>query len=90
MYKTHTCGELRVEDEGKIVKLAGWVHRRRDHGSVTFIDLRDRFGYVQIVTDHDTPLPVQKNLESTRSEWVIQVTGKVQRRPEGMVNILLV
>ena len=56
MYKTHTCGELRKSDIGKEVKLAGWINRRRDHGGVTFIDLRDRFGVVQVVSNPISPV----------------------------------
>jgi aspartyl-tRNA synthetase len=86
MYKTHTCGELRSEHVGQTVSLAGWVHRRRDHGGLTFIDLRDRFGLVQIVTDRDTSPQAHKNLEPVRSEWVIRVEGQVHQRPQEMVN----
>ncbi|NLG74395.1 MAG: aspartate--tRNA ligase [Chloroflexi bacterium] len=86
MYKTHTCGELRADDTGKTVKLAGWVHRRRDHGGVTFIDLRDRFGLVQIVTNPDSSPEAHQTLQAVRNEWVIQVEGVVQRRPEGAEN----
>jgi len=50
MYKTHTCGEINIDTTKQQITLAGWVHRRRDHGGVTFIDLRDRFGLIQIVT----------------------------------------
>ena len=82
MYKTHTCGELRAAHEGQEVTLAGWVHRRRDHGGVTFIDLRDRFGIVQIVADPQTLPEIQR----VRSEWVLQVKGIVRRRPEGAEN----
>ena len=84
MYKTHTCGELRLEHVDQIVTLAGWVHRQRDHGGITFIDLRDRFGLVQIVANPEKPgLEV---FSDARSEWVLQVTGKVRRRPEGAEN----
>jgi aspartyl-tRNA synthetase len=84
MYKTHTCGELRAEHIGQTVTLAGWVHRQRDHGGVSFIDLRDRFGLVQVVGNPDQPgLNI---LHDARSEWVLQVTGSVRRRPAGAEN----
>jgi aspartyl-tRNA synthetase len=86
MYKSHTCGELRLAHAGQIVTLAGWVHRRRDHGGVTFIDLRDRFGFVQIVTNPDESPDAHEVLIPVRSEWVIQVRGEVRNRPEGMIN----
>ncbi len=86
MYKTHTCGELRAANVGEEVTLAGWVHRRRDHGGVTFIDLRDRFGLVQIVADESTHPEAHKALEAARNEWVLQVHGKVRRRPQGAEN----
>lgn len=84
MYKTHTCGELRSSHVGQTVTLAGWVHRQRDHGGVTFIDLRDRFGIVQIVANPTNP--DVKVIQDARSEWVLQVTGVVRRRPEGAEN----
>ncbi len=84
MYKTHSCGELRAANIGETVTLAGWVHRQRDHGGVTFIDLRDRFGIVQIVANPEKPgLAV---IQDARAEWVLQVTGTVRRRPEGAEN----
>ena len=86
MYKTHTCGELRIKDVGKSVKLAGWVHRRRDHGGVTFIDLRDRFGLTQIVLNPEISPEAHQLAEAIRMEWVIQVEGNVRRRPEGAEN----
>ncbi len=86
MYKTHTCGELRAEHVGKKVTLAGWVHRRRDHGGLTFIDLRDRFGLVQIVADPTKAPEAHKAFEPVRNEWVLQVTGEVRKRPAGMEN----
>ncbi len=84
MYKTHTCGELRAEHIGQTVMLAGWVHRQRDHGGVTFIDLRDRYGLVQIVGD--PTLAAVQTLQDARQEWVLQVTGEVRARPSGAEN----
>jgi len=84
MYKTHSCGELRAANVGQTVMLSGWVHRQRDHGGVTFIDLRDRYGLVQVVADpseEDT-----KSIQDARIEWVLQVTGTVRRRPAGAEN----
>jgi aspartyl-tRNA synthetase len=86
MYKSHTCGELRASHAGQTVTLAGWVHRRRDHGGVVFFDLRDRFGLVQVVINPDLPKETLDLVANVRSEWVLQITGIVQKRPEGMVN----
>jgi aspartyl-tRNA synthetase len=86
MYKTHTCGELRREHAGQSVTLAGWVHRRRDHGGVAFIDLRDRFGLVQVVADASTPDDARQTLDPVRLEWVIQVEGLVRPRLPGAEN----
>ena len=86
MHKSHTCGELRAEHAGQKILLAGWVHRRRDHGGLTFIDLRDRFGIVQVVTNPEISLEAHQFVTPVRAEWVIQVEGIVRLRPEGMVN----
>ncbi len=86
MYKTHYCGNLRLAHVGEQVTLAGWVHRRRDHGGVTFIDLRDRFGLVQIVADPQISPEAHQNLLPVRMEWVVQVEGVVRKRLEGMQN----
>ena len=86
MYKTHTCGELRADHIGQSVLLAGWVHRRRDHGGVTFIDLRDRFGFIQIITNPELSPDGHQAMIPVRSEWVIQVEGEVRKRPDGMIN----
>ena len=86
MYKTHTCGELRASHAGQAVTLAGWVHRRRDHGGVVFLDLRDRFGLVQVVINPDLPKETLDLVANVRAEWVLQITGVVQIRPEGMIN----
>ncbi len=86
MYKSHTCGELRLDDVGSEVELAGWVDRRRDHGGVTFVDLRDRFGVVQLVTNPDISPDAHRALDPVRMEWVLRVKGDVRPRPEGMEN----
>ncbi len=86
MYRTHTCGELRASHAGQEVTLAGWVHRRRDHGGLVFIDLRDRYGIVQITINPDLPRDMLELVSDIRFEWVLQITGKVQRRPPSMEN----
>ena len=86
MYKTHNCGELRRSDVGKEVELAGWVHRRRDHGGVAFIDLRDRFGLTQVVADPTISPQAHEALDAARSEWVLKIEGIVRPRPEGSAN----
>ena len=86
MYKTHTCGELRANQAGMDVTLAGWVNKRRVFGGINFIDLRDRFGLVQVVTDPVEYPEAHLALEKVRSEWVIQVEGRVRLRPEGLAN----
>jgi aspartyl-tRNA synthetase len=86
MLRTHTCGQLSKENEGERVQLTGWVHRRRDHGGVIFIDLRDRYGLTQVKFDPDINQEAHKQAEALRSEWVIQVGGEVIARPDGMVN----
>jgi aspartyl-tRNA synthetase len=86
MYKTHTCGELRIAHVCQVVTLAGWVHRRRDHGGVIFFDLRDRYGLVQITINPNLSKEALEVIADIRFEWVLQVTGKVAKRPEGMEN----
>jgi aspartyl-tRNA synthetase len=86
MYKTQTCGELRLSDAGRTVTLAGWVHRRRDHGGVTFLDLRDRAGLVQVVANPEISAEAHAAAADLRVEWVVQVVGVVRPRPAGMEN----
>jgi len=85
--RTHTCGELTPAAAGTVVTLAGWVHRRRDLGGLTFIDLRDRYGITQIVAK--TGEPAHDALGAVRSEWVIKVTGTVRERSKETVNAKL-
>jgi aspartyl-tRNA synthetase len=84
-YRTHTAGELRAKDVGERVKLAGWVNRRRDHGGLIFIDLRDRWGVTQI-TFHPESAEVFAQAEELRPEWSISIEGEVAKRPEGNEN----
>ncbi len=83
--RTHYCGELNAELVERSVTLCGWAHRRRDHGGVIFVDLRDREGLAQVVFDPDRP-EAFAIAERVRSEFVLRVTGKVRRRPAGTVN----
>jgi aspartyl-tRNA synthetase len=85
-FRTHTCGELREEHVGERVTLAGWVHRRRDHGHLTFFDLRDRYGITQVVTNADEAPMAHAAGADARNEWVVQVAGTVRHRPEGTTN----
>src|ERR1700761_2251118 len=83
-YRTHTCGQLRKSDVGQMVRLSGWVHRRRDHGGLIFIDLRDHSGITQCVIEPDgNAFPT---VDTARSEWVLTLTGQVVARPGDTVN----
>jgi aspartyl-tRNA synthetase len=86
MLKTHTCGELRTSNAGETVTLAGWVSRRRDHGNLVFIDLRDRWGVTQVVADPAVSEEVHSSAHGVRAEYVISVQGIVRPRPEGLNN----
>ena len=86
MLKTVSCGALRIEDEGREVTLAGWVHRRRDHGGLVFIDLRDWRGIVQVVFNPQAAPHAHEAAQSLRSEWVLRVRGTVGQRPPGTAN----
>ena len=83
--RSHYCGDLNREQVGQEVSLSGWVHRRRDHGGVIFIDLRDRSGLIQVVIDPDNP-ETFRLAEQARSEFVLRVEGRVRPRPEGTEN----
>ena len=83
-YRSHTCGQLRLSDVGKTVRLSGWVHRKRDHGNLLFVDLRDHYGITQCVLDTSSPLFA--GVEAYRPESVVTVTGRVVAREAGTVN----
>jgi aspartyl-tRNA synthetase len=83
-YRTHTCGQLRKPDVGQTARLSGWVHRRRDHGGLIFIDLRDHYGITQCVIEPDSK--VFATVDAARSEWVLTLTGHVVARTQDTVN----
>jgi len=84
--RTHYCGELRTKHIGETVNLCGWVDRRRDHGGVIFLDLRDRTGIVQIVSDPQRTPGSYEQADALRNEYVVQITGRVTQRPEESLN----
>src|SRR6202142_2496098 len=86
--RTHYCGQVNEQLAGQTVSVAGWVHRRRDHGGVIFIDLRDREGIVQVVCDPDVPALFQR-AERLRSEYCVQISGLVRPPPQGTANSAL-
>jgi aspartyl-tRNA synthetase len=84
--RTHNCGELRASDAGKSVVLLGWINRRRDHGNLIFLDLRDRFGISQIVLDKDLSAEAHAKAEQSRPEYVVAAIGKVRLRGQDVIN----
>ena len=86
LQRTHTCGELRSTNSGQTITLMGWVNRRRDHGNLIFLDLRDRTGITQVVLDKEVCPEAHAKAEAARSEYVIAVTGVLRNRGEGLAN----
>ena len=84
--RSHVCGSLRTEHVGQTVTVDGWVHRRRDHGGLVFLDIRDRSGLIQCTFDPDASGAAFVTAERVRPEWVVELTGLVRRRPDGTVN----
>ena len=83
-YRTHTCAEIRPEHAGETVRLSGWVHKKRDHGNLLFVDVRDHYGLTQTVIDSSSPLFTA--MEDARPESVVTITGRVVKRSEDTVN----
>ena len=83
-YRTHTCGELRAENAGSEGRLSGWVHRKRDHGNLLFVDLRDHYGLTQCVIEVDSDIFPQ--IEALRLETVVCVTGRIEERSDETKN----
>ena len=86
MRSYETCGELALADVGRNVTLRGWVHRRRDHGGLIFLDIRDRYGLTQVVTNPEESESSHQVAETLRSEFVVEVKGEVRARPDGTRN----
>jgi aspartyl-tRNA synthetase len=86
LQRTHTCGELRSTNAGQTITLMGWVNRRRDHGNLIFLDLRDRTGITQVVLDKEVSPAAHAKAEAARSEYVVAVTGVLRTRGEGLAN----
>src|SRR6266852_4272032 len=85
-YRTHTCGELNINAVGQQVKLAGWVNRRRDHGGLVFLDIRDRYGITQVICDPERSPEAHRVASEMRSEYVARVEGTVVHRLPGTEN----
>ncbi len=85
-YRSHTCGQLRATDAGTTARLAGWVHRRRDHGQLIFLDLRDRHGLTQVVVDATEAPAAHAVASRVRNEFVVTVEGTVAARLAGSEN----
>ncbi len=86
MRRTVTCGDLRKADVGKTVILNGWIHRKRDHGGISFINLRDRHGLTQVVVDSDSPAHLVDLALDLKMEYCLAVEGIVRGRPDSMIN----
>ncbi|WP_052296128.1 aspartate--tRNA ligase [Treponema brennaborense] len=86
MKRTATCGDLRKADIGKAVTLNGWIHRKRDHGGISFINLRDRYGLTQVVVDSDSPAELAATAADLKMEYCVAVEGIVRGRPDSMIN----
>src|ERR1019366_3688340 len=88
-YRSHTCGQLRATDSGRPARLAGWVHRRRDHGQLIFLDLRDRYGITQVIVDATQAPLAHAAASRLRNEFVVSVSGTIAPRLEGTENVRL-
>ncbi|TMC21315.1 MAG: aspartate--tRNA ligase, partial [Chloroflexi bacterium] len=88
-YRTVTCGELQSKDVGRQVTLAGWVNRRRDHGGLIFLDIRDRYGITQVICDPERSPEAHHSASELRSEYVVQISGVVVHRLPGTENAQL-
>ena len=84
LFRSHNCNQLRANHVNDKVKLAGWVHRVRDHGGVLFVDLRDHYGITQILADPDSP--VFSDVENVKQEWCICIEGVVRKREDNLIN----